>query len=200
VGFCGILPLGGSGNNSQRVKTLKRLLILTFLILLGGCNNLNAAPTPTNVFSPIVDISGYADLVITLERTPCFGTCPAYTLKIFGDGTGIYEGKFSVQVTGIQNFTLYREQLDQLVKAFEAARYFSLKDDYTISVTDMPSTMTSITFQGYSKAVGHYGPCLDHEAAIAFPEGRGTNAAPIALCDLEDKIDEIVNTQQWIGK
>jgi hypothetical protein len=34
-----------------------------------------------------------ADIEIGLERTVCFGTCPSYTLQIFGDGRVIYEGR-----------------------------------------------------------------------------------------------------------
>src|SRR5712691_7505714 len=37
-------------------------------------------------------------VVITLERTMCYGTCPAYTLRITGDGSVEYEGMRYVRV------------------------------------------------------------------------------------------------------
>jgi len=181
-----------------------RFFAVILLLFLVGCNSatntpsLPTSPAPTDVFSPVLDISGYADLEITMERTICFGTCPAYTLKIFGNGTGVYEGKGSVKVEGIQNFTLTRGQLDELVKAFETANYFSFKDYYSVAATDLPSTMTSITFQGHAKAVEHYGYCLDYEH-IDIPEDSPQTAAPQTLCDLEDEIDKIVNIKQWTG-
>ena len=39
-------------------------------------------------------------VVITLERTVCYGTCPAYTLRITGDGSVEYEGMRYVRVIG----------------------------------------------------------------------------------------------------
>jgi len=129
----------------------------------------------------------------------CFGSCPVYSLTIYGNGKGVYEGKSSVKVKGVLKFNLTQGQLDELVKSFEAAHYFSFADYYSIPVTDMSLVMTSITFQGQSKKVGHYGWCLDYEK-ITIPEGEPKDAAPQALCNLERKIDEIVNVRQWTRK
>jgi hypothetical protein len=157
------------------------------------------SPTPTNIFLSVPNIEGYDDLVIQMERTLCFGSCPAYLLTIYGNGKGVYEGKFSVKVEGVQNFTLTKDQLGKLVQAFETAYYFSFEDYYSVGVTDMPSVTTSITFQGHSKTVNHYAWCLDYEK-VTIPEDEISHAAPQALCDLEDKIDEIVNIKQWTGE
>lgn len=155
--------------------------------------------TPTNIFLPVLDENEYSDLVITLERTMCFGSCPAYSLTIYGNGIGVYEGKFFVMVEGIQEFKLTKKQISLLVEAFEEAEYFSLEDYYSIAVTDMPSVTTSITFQGKSKLVYHYAWCIDYET-VTIPEGQPRDAAPQALCALEDRIDEIINVTQWTGK
>jgi len=152
--------------------------------------------TPTKVFLPVSDKEQYDGLVVTLERTMCFGTCPAYSLIIYGTGEGIYEGKFNVKVEGVQEFNLSQEQLKELVEAFEVAYYFSFRDYYAVGITDAETTKTSITFQGHSKTVSHYGWCLDYEN-IVIPDGMPKDAAPKILCDLENKIDEIVNVAQW---
>ena len=49
--------------------------------------------------------------------------------------------------------------------------------------TDMPSAFTSLTVDGKTKTVRHY---------------HGDFSAPKELTELEDKIDEIVNSNQWI--
>jgi hypothetical protein len=62
--------------------------------------------------------------------------------------------------------------------------YFSLKDSYEeFMATDMPSAFTSLTVDGKTKTVRHY---------------HGDFNAPKELTELEDKIDEIVNSNQWI--
>jgi hypothetical protein len=77
----------------------------------------------------------------------------------------------------------------ELIAAFEEADYFNLKDDYNAPVTDLPTTITSLTLNGRSKTVSNYGGC-----GFEY-EGR----PPQALCDLEMKIDTVANSAQWVG-
>ena len=124
------------------------------------------------------------ELVITLERTACFGKCPVYSLKIKGDGTVIYSGVDFVQIRGIQESTIGTDEVNRLVEEFEKADYFSLKDSYTsFGMSDMPSANTSIIIGGKTKSIQHY---------------LGDRTAPEKLTELENKIDEIVNSAQWI--
>ena len=124
------------------------------------------------------------ELVITLERTPCFGKCPVYSLKIKGEGTVIYSGVDFVKTKGIQETTISLEALNQLLTEFEKVDYFSLSDSYTkFGKSDMPSANTSISIGGQTKAIKHY---------------LGDLTAPKQLTALENKIDELVNSAQWI--
>ena len=166
------------------MKTTSYLHSLTFIVILllgllvSGCAPRVETPTtnPTeNVFS---------DLVITLERTACHGTCPIYKLTIEGNGTVTYEGQDFVQVRGKQTAILGPAQIQELVTAFEEAKFFSLTDYTHEDTTDGPSVITSITFNGKTKTVHHY---------------YGDNSAPQTLFDLESKIDEITNSKQWTG-
>jgi len=125
------------------------------------------------------------DAVITLERTACFGFCPVYTLTIYGDGTVIYDGAEFVSVQDRVETTITEEKIKQLVLEFEAIDYFSLDDNYTErTITDAQTVVTSIMIDGKSKVIKHY---------------HGDFNAPEKLTALEDKIDEIVNSSQWIN-
>ena len=154
----------------------KMLLVIALLSLatasITGC---------TNSLSNVQDTN---DVVITIERTACFGTCPVYSLTIQGDGTVMYEGKDFVEVKGEAETTISQDQIDALISEFEKANYFSLNDRYTErTVTDLPTVITSISMEGETKKIEHY---------------RGDFSAPESLTELEDKIDEIVNSDQWI--
>jgi len=129
-------------------------------------------------------------VVITLERTACYGTCPIYTLKIFEDGKVVYNGQDFVSVKGEQSSSITADQLKELVVDFQNADYFNLPDKYTAPVMDMPTTITSFSLDGKTKTVSNYGGCLS-----GSPE-----KAPQALCDLEKKIDALTNSAQWTGK
>jgi len=129
-------------------------------------------------------LSTQKELVIKLERTACFGKCPVYSLMIKGDGTVIYAGVQFVKTTGIQETKISMDAVNQLILDFEKADYFSLKESYTkFGKSDMPSANTSISIGGRTKAIKHY---------------LGDLTAPKQLTELENKIDEIVNSAQWI--
>jgi Domain of unknown function (DUF6438) len=170
------------------MKTTFRFRPLIFVFVLGLAASACAPPSSLTLESEVSPVTEtpYADLVIILERTACFGTCPVYKLTIAANGTVIYEGHDFVEVEGKQTASLGAVQIQELVSAFERANFFSLQDNYTnYDVTDNPSAITSITLNGKTKTVNHY---------------YGDNSAPQELFDLESKIDEIVNSKQWTGK
>ena len=130
------------------------------------------------------------DLKITLERTACYGTCPAYKLTITADGAVVFEGRHFVKKEGATiNSAISQERLKQLMAEFDRVKFFSLEDDYSETrlscPTDQPSAITSIRINGKSKTINHYLGCLEPKV-------------PKGLTELENKIDEIVNTAQWL--
>jgi len=155
-------------------KCLVSITILIALILIAASCARTHTPTP----------SDFDEVVITLERTVCFGACPEYKLTIYGSGTVEYEGKRFVEIEGKRTIDISVEKVRQLLSEFMKIDYFSLNDSYEeFMATDMPSVFTSLTFDGKTKTVRHY---------------HGDFSAPKELTELEDKIDEIVNSNQWI--
>jgi len=70
----------------------------------------------------------------------------------------------------------------ELVKAFYETDYFSLKNEYSAQVTDLPTTTTSITVDGrFKQVINYYG-------------------APEQLMELENKIDDISSSEKWVGR
>jgi hypothetical protein len=133
-----------------------------------------------------VPSGGSATLVASLERGPCYGTCPIYKVSVFSDGTLKYEGIRFVKKTGAQTGKLKPGDLDQLVKAFRDARYFDLADAYDhADVTDHASVRTSFSDGGKTKSVHHY---------------LGDHSAPAELAALELAFDQIVKIERFTGK
>lgn len=136
------------------------------------------------LFSVIPIPSGFRgdieDVVISLERTRCFGVCPAYTVTIYGDGTVVYEGVDFVKVKGTQTAQIPQEDVRELVDDFYAAGFFQLRDRYEQQASDLPSQTTSITIDGTTKTVFRYG------------------FEPARLVELEDRIDEVAGTEKWV--
>jgi len=128
------------------------------------------------------------DIVITIARSSCFGYCPVYSAEIHANGEVVYVGRENVKEKGERRFKISQETIQQLVKEFERVDYFSLKykydaDENGMSVTDLPTTTTSLCLDGKKKTVVNY------------------YGAPKRLFDLEDKIDSLAGiTHLLIGR
>src|SRR4051812_46020987 len=121
-----------------------------------------AAQTPRAAADQITEV--------TLERTPCFGSCPSYKVTVRRDGTILYEGKRFVPMMGTYKGQAYG--FDRLAEFILAQDYFNLKDDYSAHVTDLPSAITSVVQNGNRKTIRDYG-----------------GAGPIGLWGVEMSID-----------
>lgn len=127
-----------------------------------------------------------SEILFTIERKACFGTCSVYSAQIYADGTVVYEGEEFVKVKGKKQHKISEDKVKELIKAFEKIKYFLLKDKYEanengISMTDLPTTITSISLKGKQKKVVNY------------------YCAPKELDELENLIDKIAGLYEYIG-
>ena len=126
------------------------------------------------------------DLIIRLNRTVCFGTCPAYLLTVKADGKVSFFGQDHTETKGQAEGEISEEKIKQLIAEFKRAKFFELKDNYTSEKcgTDTPTARTTLFINSKVKKIEHDLGC----------------EAPKELTDLENKIDEIVGTKKWIGE
>jgi len=183
------------------------LLLASAVFTLAGCRSAapkTATSSVTPLASPLVTVSQSpspidptnipADTKITLSRTICYGTCPAYKLEIFANGRVVFEGQHHVRKTGQVVWQIDQNRIKQLIAEFAKIKYFSLADDYSLSNrkncpnfgTDAPSVTTSITINGQTKTVFHSHGCQDLDVLSQ-------------LESFEDKIDELADAQRVIG-
>lgn len=165
-----------------------RIILLFCLVLILGIYD-NQAQSLSRQKIP-------SDTVITLERGVCLGACPEYKLTVSADGTVVFEGSYSVKKNGTVKTGISRKKVRQLIRAFEKANYFSLKNEYVSKEdgcpdvwTDQPFVTTSIVTDGKSKSIKHYQGCKGNDKSPIYPK---------ELTELENKIDKIVGTRQWI--
>ena len=152
--------------------------------------SVSVTPTP----NPIDPTNIPADTKITLSRTICYGTCPAYKLEVFANGRVVFNGQAHVRKTGTVTWEISADRIKELISEFHKINYFSLADDYSLSNrkncpnfgSDAPSVTTSITINGQTKTVFHSHGCQDLEILSQ-------------LESFEDRIDELADAKRHIG-
>jgi hypothetical protein len=129
---------------------------------------------------------------ITLERSPCFGTCPVYSVTLDGSGAVLFEGRRFVADTGISTGRVPPARIDSLVAELNAGGYFDFADRYAAGepgceryATDLPSVITEVRAGGRSKRIEHDHGCME---------------APQALSALEGRIDSVAGVASWIRR
>jgi hypothetical protein len=135
-------------------------------------------------YVPPPDIKNWNSLRITLWRTGCFGTCPAYGVEIRGDGTVIYKGEAHVAVGGRHTGHIAPETVRGLFAKFRAAEFFSTLDEYRFNVSDGATYKLAIRYDGVSKSMTDY--------------AGNWAGMPGAISDLERAIDQAAGTLKWI--
>jgi Domain of unknown function (DUF6438) len=156
--------------------------------------------TSSHALQQSADLSSLSDeelktVVIRLERTSCYGTCPAYVLTIHGDGRVEYvdkevdKKKAGAGAKPAQQGAIDRSALKALLSEFARVKFLSMPD-YLLEkctcrqCTDLPSAVTEITVRGESHVVKH---------------DYGCGCAPKELFELESAIDKAVKVEQWTG-
>lgn len=120
--------------------------------------------------------------VITLTRGG--QDCPpAYELAIYEDGTVIYRGIKFVKTEGIVTTIIGKEKVKQIIDEFEKIDFFSIDRNY-IGI-DTPLATISLSLHGNKKSVIN--------SYLTYTDIKKVQE----LIALEDKIDEIVHTEQW---
>ena len=161
--------------------------VLAAILLIAGCRSAGSTPADDTAAVRMEDV------LITIERTPCFGTCPVYTLSLTGEGVVTFNGVRFTRTTGQAMDTVPADSVAALLREIQGAGYFSMKDNYTPSQpdacgmhhTDAPSVTTSVKTDTQSKQIVNY---------------HGCSGAPPALRAVEDAIDRVAGTKQWLNQ
>ena len=121
-------------------------LPLPLLILLAfsfSCNTTQEIPADLGTLKKEIE----------MEKNPCFGTCPIYSLTIYENGIVAYEGKKDVDKLGLHVKRLTKKEYEGMQRAFETSDFFALDDDYPTQIPDLPRTTITYHQDGKSKSV-----------------------------------------------
>ncbi|HVA99342.1 MAG TPA: DUF6438 domain-containing protein [Bacteroidia bacterium] len=154
---------------------MKTLIAIAIIFSYGTCHSVKKAVPKSTVVAPF----GNDSTLIWMSKTPCFGKCPVYTIDIHANGKVIFDGSQNISKIGTYEKQLSKGFLDSLTQTFEDAHFFDFKDNYTAMMTSIPTTFIRFVHDGKDKKIRDY------------------YNAPQTLHELENRIIEIVNEDNW---
>jgi len=151
------------------------LWLLVPLLAWASCN-FNALRKAT-----AIDLSQLEPLV-AMEKGPCFGRCPVYSMKVYENGVASYEGKQFSDLEGLHVKRISKTALAELKSTLESANLFRFQDAYRSRLPDLQSVkITYYTEDRYKSIIGK--------------DGR-----PGPVVEIQELLEEIVEGGGWEPK
>lgn len=160
---------------------------LSLLVIKAVTGHKGGGQTPELGSLPEADLK---TVTIQLERTGCYGNCPAYWLTIHGDGRVEFNGKSHTKEIGPREGRIELDKIRALASIFAEMKFWALAEDYSGAkcngrvCTDMATAITELSIRGVTHRVKHY---------------YGCGSALKSLFDLESGIDKSANSERWTG-
>jgi hypothetical protein len=133
---------------------------------------------------------------LVLERTPCFGTCPAYRLRVSNTGEVLFFA--TDDPTEIVRDTVAVTTLAELTTRAREIGFFALpaeisKDSVLCHkpATDHPTVTTTFFAQSQTKTVVDYHGCFETVEHGVLPRVQRLRA-------FENEIDSVLRSSRWV--
>jgi hypothetical protein len=161
------------------MKTLLWLLALS--LALPACAQRKVprkAMAATQAARPVQDTQP----VLVFQRTPCFGTCPAYIANVFADGRVEYDGQRAVALLGKHTLHLPVATVQEMLAEAQRIGFADLEERYSRNTSDLPGTIITVH------------PVGQAAKAVLAEEGIPTNLQ-LYINYLKGKLDPLADTK-----
>jgi len=166
------------------MKSVSTLIVL--VSVLSSCNLtksvvVDETPVVKDTVVVMVEPAPPKDsLVVSFERTPCFGRCPVFKIKVYESGFATYEGLNFAEKIGLYSYRFNQDDLQKIYQMAESIDYFNLDSDYNDPlISDLPSAISKITLNDKSHRI------------------RATRGMPKSLNDFHENLGVMLNEKDW---
>lgn len=119
------------------------------------------------------------DAILSLKKGSCYGKCSVYNVDVYKNRHVVYEGIKNVEKYGLYARKISKQELEALKKAYDAADFFSFKDQYPTQIADLPLITMMYKKEKESKTI------------------IGSIDRPQALLDLQKLMENLVKGEGW---
>lgn len=157
----------------RRLEDLAKARELARLDSIRIADSIAALPPPINYDTV---------MVASLLRTPCFGKCPHYEIRLYASGYATFEGIAYTDSLGRFEARVDKSVVEAVIQRAKSISYFSLAERYPTQgrgIEDFPLCVT--TFR------------QDHTKKIIY----NRNDAPVVLVKYEKFFDGLFEQVKW---
>jgi len=121
-------------------------------------------------------------LVASLAKTPCYGRCPVFEVRIYSDGVVDFFGEKNVNLIGHYRAKADANFIDQVIQEASKAGYYQLDSFYPAGgqrIPDLPNVITYVRIANDEKSV------------------TNNHLAPKSLMAFEQRLEALINTLRY---
>jgi hypothetical protein len=161
---------------------MRTFTILSFLLIvtLFSCSaKRKAAKTNAAYFYATADTT----LVMSINKSYCFGKCPVYDMKIYANGHVTLHAIDHLELpNGHYTATISQQSIERIYTLALQIEYFNMEDVYTNPyIQDVPTTITSVL----------------HKEKGVLKRIENTWEAPHELKQFEQALHNLLNELEW---
>lgn len=115
---------------------------------------------------------------VVMERTPCFGTCPAYKLEVNKSGKVVFTSWSNTKAEGVFEKTFEPGKVQELFAQFEKKQVDTCKEEYDNMIPDVPGVNFYFKYDnGIETRISnaHFGPEFLQHLALATDKFSGVD-------------------------
>jgi hypothetical protein len=130
-----------------------------------------------------VDDQSHGITLVGLERLPCFGACPVYTILLHASGLVEYQGLMHVERLGAHRGQGNQYEFQRLAQFIAGTRFWEMESYYDFRdavVTDSPAACVLVATATRRKLVSNY-----------------ADSGPPELWAIAGLIDRLVHWVEW---
>ena len=131
---------------------------LIILIFFMGCSAQKSTASLEDTTNLTPSTLSDSTLVISFEQTACYGTCPVQKIEVLHNGFATYHGQRNVAQIGDYFASVSSKEIQEVYAKANELDFFSLDVNYTSTISDLPTTLITITTSSQSHSVKAYGP------------------------------------------
>jgi hypothetical protein len=145
-------------------KQLSGITALLFVIAISACaqtkSTTKTTATTTKTTKTKVAKNAPAISYLAMNRTACFGKCPAYKVEVYSDGLVRYSSQMFTEYEGVYEKNVGAAKAQAVLSLYSKNRVDTCQGDYKNIIPDIPGLVYEFKYGKTTKKIynAHFGP------------------------------------------